>query len=70
MRSLRAFVSDYAKEHPEEFVKILNGMRLIMQMVLAQHRMGVNQMRESLEAMERVSREMREMMAPIEEDDL
>ncbi len=70
LQAMRVYVAQYVAAHPDEIDKIIKAMRLIMQMVLAQHRIGRTQMQESLEALERVTAEVREMVLPPEEDDL
>jgi hypothetical protein len=69
LRWLRDYVADYRASHPEQFDKILRGTRLIMQMVLAQHRIGGGEMEQTLEAFQRVVEEMEEAFGkPPEED--
>ena len=70
LKTMRVYVARFAEAHPDDVEKLIKAMRLIMQMVLAQHRIGRTQMQESIEAMERVVAEVREMVLPPEEDDL
>ncbi len=69
LKSLREYVNEYAREHRGEFDQILKGMRLIMQMVLAQHRIGADRLAESYEAMDETRRHLQEQFkAPDSED--
>jgi hypothetical protein len=70
LRSMRSYVSDYARTHGEEFEKVLKGMRLIMQIVLAQHRMSAGMLTDSYAALEAATREFREAFKKPELDDL
>ena len=69
LKSMRSYVRKYARKHPEEFEKILRGMRLIMQMVVAQHRIGSEQLEQSYAALEAATRDIREQLMPPGWDD-
>ena len=70
LMSLRAYVNDYARQHTEEFDKIIKGMRLIMQMVVARHRMGGEKLAETIAALEEATRDFREQFGAPDIDDV
>jgi hypothetical protein len=64
LRSLRAYINEYMRDHKDEFDKVVKGMRLIMQMVVAQHRIGATALAETYAALEEATRELREAFLP------
>jgi hypothetical protein len=70
LKSLRQYVNDFARQHPDRLDLIIKGLRLIMQMVLAQHRMGAEQMAESYEALEQATRHLREQFLTEDTEDV
>ena len=70
LRTLRAFVRKYAEEHGDDVESILKAMRLIMQMVVAQHRMGSNRFEEASRALEAATRDYIRMFEAPEADDV
>jgi hypothetical protein len=70
LKSLRQYVNDYARQHPDRLELIIKGLRLIMQMVLAQHRIGAEQTAESYEALEQATRHLREQFLTEDSDDV
>ena len=70
LKSLREYVNEYARQHKEEFDKVIKGMRLIMQMVLARHRIGGQQLEETIAALEEATRDFREQFGAPDIDDV
>ena len=70
LKTLREYVNNYAKQHKEEFDKIIKGMRLIMQMVVARHRMGGEKLDETIAALEEATRDFREQFGAPDIDDV
>jgi hypothetical protein len=70
LRSLRAYVNDYARDHRDDIEIILKALRLIMQMVLAQHRIGAERLAESYDALEETTRHLQEMFGPPDLEDV
>lgn len=66
LRTLRT----YAEEHGDDVESILKAMRLIMQMVVAQHRMGSNKLEEASRALEAATRDYIRMFEAPEADDV
>ena len=58
------------RTHPDDIEKIIKGMRLIMQMVLAQNRIGADKRAEALAAFEATAADLRRQFAEPEDDDV